>query len=116
MTRSVRPAGLLLALTAAALCACAATPDPDGRLANGRRIAERDCGGCHATGPRPHRGASPDAPAFARLGSRFDMESVTRALSQGMLTGHPRMPLIKLDADELADLTAYLKSIQASQP
>ena len=115
MIAVARRIGVVLAL-AGALGACASTADPDGRLANGRRIAERDCGACHATGPRPRAGASPDAPPFARLSSRFEMDSVVRALSQGLLTNHPRMPVMRLDADELADLTAYLKSIQAKTP
>lgn len=86
----------------------------------GRRLAQRHCGGCHAVG----EGVSPlpDAPTFPTLHHRYRAGCLDQALSQGMLAplrppeegaaeGHPRMPMRALADDELADLRAYLRSL-----
>ena len=86
----------------------------------GQRLAQRHCGGCHAVA----QGASPlpDAPAFPTLHHRYRAGCLDQALSQGMLAplrppeeggaeGHPRMPMRALAADEIADLKAYLRSL-----
>jgi len=78
-------------------------------VAAGRRIAERACGECHAIG---RSGASPlaDAPPFRNLHRQFDVARFPLAFEAGMLVGHPRMPKVELDEDELAYLTAFLVS------
>lgn len=81
----------------------------------GRRIAERNCGECHATGTTGESRQA-DAPAFRTLSRRFDVARLPLALENGMLVGHPHMPLIQLDADEVDALTAFLKSFAAEQP
>ena len=89
----------------------------------GQRIAQRDCGGCHAVGS----GASPlaDAPPFRDLHRRYPAGGLRQILQEGMIAPldppeegsprrHPRMPMVTLGEDELADLTAYLKSLESS--
>jgi cytochrome c len=103
----------LLSLIALVGAACASVPD-DGHLASGHRLAQRDCGGCHAVDTS---GQSPnsDAPPFRLLAQRrYDVDGLAASLRGGMMVGHPRMPLISLGEDEIADLAAYVKSIQAS--
>jgi mono/diheme cytochrome c family protein len=88
-----------------------ASGDADGHLAQGRRLAERYCGSCHATGPMD-QSAIADAPPFRALGQSIDLASLPKALRAGLMDEHPRMPLVRLDVDEIADLTAYVRSLQ----
>lgn len=91
------------------------TPDPDGHLAQGRRLAERHCGSCHATGPMD-RSAIADAPPFRALSRRIDLARFPETLRAGLMDEHPRMPLVRLDVDEIADMTAYVRSLQSPNP
>jgi mono/diheme cytochrome c family protein len=98
--------------------------DPAALLA-GRRIAQRDCGGCHAVGEGPS--PNPASPPFRDLHLRYSPGELRRALEGGMLAGapreleegatpmHPLMPRVRLDADELAHLTAYLESLEPAR-
>ncbi|ATC30915.1 cytochrome c [Caulobacter vibrioides] len=103
--------GLLVAATSAAAQASAA---------NGQKLAQRHCGGCHAVSGL--RSALPGAPAFAKLYLRYPPGGVDQVLSEGMLSPqsppeegsphtHPRMPQVKFDDDQRADLKAYLLSL-----
>ena len=38
--------------------------------------------------------------------------SLTEALAEGIMTGHPAMPQFKLDVAQIGDLIAYLKSLE----
>lgn len=128
----VRPAVMtgVLALLAACANGGAAAPAPApttpaaASVAYGERIAERSCGGCHAVAD----GSSPlaDAPPFRTLHRRYPAGGLAQLLSEGMLppasateegsqTTHPRMPTAILDPDEVAALTAYLRSLE-TQP
>jgi len=131
--RTARPlAGLvvLLALAGAGACARASDPAPppvsrvgaapSGQIATGQALAQRHCGGCHAV----TRSVSPlaDAPPFRDLHLRYPPGGLATLLEQGMLPpdkppeegsrpSHPRMPSAVLGADEVAALTAYLRSL-----
>lgn len=119
MPRTIRPlaatalltGGLLITATAAAAQASAA---------NGQKLAQRHCGGCHAVGEA--KSALPGAPTFAKLYLRYPSGRLDQVLSEGMLSPksppeegspqtHPRMPQVKLDDDQRADLKAYLLSL-----
>ena len=80
-------------------------------LKQGEALLTRDCARCHAVGPA---GNSPraDAPAFRTLSSRYPIESLEEALGEGIMSGHPDMPEIKYDADDVGVIIDYLKSIQ----
>jgi cytochrome c len=101
----------LFAATAFALAAAAqpsfAAPD----LKLGEALLTRDCARCHAVGLT---GNSPraDAPAFRTLGTRYPIESLEEALGEGIMSGHPDMPEIKFDADEVGAIIDFLNSIQ----
>lgn len=92
---------------------------------NGQKLAERHCGGCHAiaSGPSPLA----DAPPFANLHRRYFEGGLDQILSEGMLAPtpkpwpqplrtHPRMPMARLTGAEVADLKAYLASLDPRRP
>jgi len=70
------------------------------------------CVPCHAIGRRgssPHRAA----PAFRELSRRVDLDRFSIRLREGLISGHPDMPMFRFARDDARALTAYLRSIQA---
>jgi cytochrome c len=106
---------MIIALALALALGLAADAGPAGRPAEGRAIAERNCGGCHATGKR---GASrrPDAPPLRTLQSRYPIENLEEALAEGISVGHPDMPKVEFNPQQIADFEAYLRSLGAAAP
>jgi mono/diheme cytochrome c family protein len=52
------------------------------------------------------------APPFRALHQKFPVESLRRRLSEGIMTTHPTMPQFRLDADQVADVVAYLQTLE----
>jgi mono/diheme cytochrome c family protein len=118
-------AGLLAILAVGLAAAVQASPEPAPRplssqALGGQRIAQRNCGICHAVDARPSPLA--DAPPFATLYRRYPPGGLDQILTEGMLAPsrppeegspdhHPRMPMVELDEDEVAQLKAYLRSL-----
>lgn len=107
----------IAALAAGALLlaagAAAAKPD-DAQLERGRVLVQNNCAMCHAIGPY---GDSPNglAPRFRELHKRYPIENLAEALAEGIIVGHPGMPQLHFEADEVSDIIAYLESIQTHQ-
>jgi mono/diheme cytochrome c family protein len=107
---------------ACSLAACASDPDaqqstltsPPGSSVvaeRGQRVAERDCAGCHATGPS---GDSPSAfaPPFRNLRLRYNPISLQRHVSDVVKNGVYSMPpqlLSTSDAEDIADYIEWLR-------
>lgn len=111
-------APLLIALAAFATAAAAEGAAP---VSQGQRVAQNACGGCHAVAEGPSPLA--DAPPFRDLHRRYPAGGLRQLLDEGMLpaarpqeegarSGHPRMPEARLDLDQVAALTAYLRSLE----
>jgi len=111
---------LALGLTAAQAPGGPGSTPPPARAFGGQGIAQRNCGICHAVDARP----SPlsDAPPFATLYRRYPPGGLDQILTEGMLAPsrkpeegspdpHPRMPMVELDEDEVAQLKTYLRSL-----
>ena len=111
----------LASIAALLLLASAAEASQASRIAAGRVVARRNCGGCHATG----QGASPlaGAPPFRELYRRYPAGGLEQLLQEGMLAPeeapeegsarrHPRMPQVSLGPDEVANLKAFLQSLE----
>lgn len=83
----------------------------DPRAQRGQTFALTNCAGCHAVG---RVGNSPlaIAPPFRTLHSRYPVEDLAEALAEGITTGHPSMPEFRLDAAQIGDLIAYLKTLE----
>lgn|GEM_PF-1149059 len=118
-------AGLLAILAVGLAAAVQASPEAAPRplssqAVGGQRIAQRNCGICHAVDARPSPLA--DAPPFATLYRRYPPGGLDQILTEGMLAPsrkpeegspdhHPRMPMVELDDDEVAQLKAYLRNL-----
>jgi cytochrome c len=69
------------------------------------------CSQCHSV---DRVGKSPlvIAPPFRTLHERYPVESLQESLAEGIITGHPSMPEFRLDPGQVADVIAYLKSLE----
>lgn len=122
----------LLALGLLALTACHTTPateaeapaaspedtaqfEFDSKIKVGKLIAETRCAKCHATGvsgDSPH----PDAKPFRYLSDNYPVRNLEEALAEGIVVGHPDMPMFVLSPYEIDSLITYLESIQEPHP
>jgi mono/diheme cytochrome c family protein len=82
------------------------TPD----AAHGRKLAETHCSRCHAV-DREGKSLLAGAPAFRSLERRYPLVNLEEALAEGIVTGHAQMPVFAFSPDEIADLLAYLDSL-----
>ena len=103
----------LIALNAASLVACAQdqTPIGDPSQSAGAALAERLCAACHAVGVNDN-GQHSDAPPFRTFGETYPIEHLAEALAEGIIVGHPDMPVFEFSPDEVDALLSYLEQIQ----
>ena len=96
---------------AAALASPVAAFAQDARIARGRTFVQTNCASCHAVG---RTGESPlrIAPPFRDLHRSYPVEDLAEALAEGITTGHPTMPEFRLDPGQIADVLAYLRSLE----
>ncbi|MFN3347547.1 c-type cytochrome [Pseudorhodoplanes sp.] len=107
-----RDPGLAAAAVAALLLLASGQPAPaQGPYEIGEQIAQRLCGACHGLG-RAERSPIPSAPAFRRLEPRVDLGRMQERLQDGIIGGHPEMPIFVLRADEARALVAYMKMLR----
>ena len=80
-------------------------------VARGKALVDSRCAACHSTGPT---GESPEAAALPlrHLGTLYPVTDLQEAFAEGITNGHPAMPQITLEGDEVADLIAYLRDVQ----
>lgn len=106
----LRVAVSLLAFGGVAGSASAADMEAD-QMTRGLTIATENCSLCHAVGAT---GVSPrdGAPLFRALSARYPLNFLEEALAEGIMTGHNEMPEFVLEPGQIADLIAYLQSIQ----
>lgn len=78
----------------------------------GFQFVSTNCSPCHAVG---RYGDSPlaIAPPFRTLHENYPVEDLAEALAEGIVVGHPSMPQFQLDPDQVNDVIAYLKSLEA---
>ena len=81
-----------------------------GSSARGEVLAEMRCSSCHAVG-RSGPSPMPAAPPFRGLAQRYPVADLQEALAEGLVTAHPAMPQVEMEADDIADLIAYLDSV-----
>lgn len=116
--RAVRGFAMALAAgcAAAALAGCAEddmspaagtrSPAQEGRL-----IAQRECARCHAIGavggsPRP------DAPPLRAVLEDYNPGRIRMAFQEGLIIGHPDMPVFGFSDQQIDWLLAYLEDIE----
>lgn len=84
-------------------------------VAAGLALAQANCGRCHALGmtdESPHK----DAPPFRLVAERYPSENLAEALAEGIVSGHPDMPVYVFRPDEIEAFLAYLDSLGPDEP
>ena len=102
-------AGLAASLYFLAVAPGAAQMAPD--VQRGLVLAKTHCAQCHSidkAGPSPLA----IAPPFRDLHKRYPVESLEEAFAEGISTGHPTMPEFRFEPDQIANLIAFLKSLE----
>lgn len=92
-----------------ALCWAPAARAEGGDATAGLAYARTHCGGCHAV----EQGRSSPvaaAPTFEKIANMRGMNLM--ALDVWMRTGHPTMPMLKLDATQTEDVSAWLQALK----
>ena len=76
--------------------------------AQGKVLVMENCARCHAVGKE---GASPhsEAPPFRTLSSKY-----AESLAEGIVSGHPDMPIFVFSPEDVRAIIDYLQSIQTS--
>ena len=70
-----------------------------------------NCSRCHSI-DKMSKSPLKVAPPFRTLHERYPVESLQELLAEGIVTGHPSMPEFQLDPGQVADVIAYLKSLE----
>jgi mono/diheme cytochrome c family protein len=52
------------------------------------------------------------APPLRTLHNRYPVETLAEALAEGISTGHPAMPEVELNPDQIHDLLTFLKTLE----
>jgi mono/diheme cytochrome c family protein len=99
---AIRPLLALLAFAFLSAQPATAASDPD----QGERIAQRWCAACHVVAQNQKQ-ASADVPSFFDIAKRKTNSDLTSFLTDP----HPKMPDMSLSRQEIADITAYIRSL-----
>ena len=99
------------ALLAATVSSSSAEDIQQQRIQEGRAMVEANCARCHATGmddQSPHA----KAPPFRLVVERYPSENLAEALAEGIVAGHPDMPVWVLKPEQIEAFLAYLDSLK----
>jgi mono/diheme cytochrome c family protein len=79
-------------------------------VALGRDLVATYCADCHAiekTGESTH----PEAPPLRDLHLRYELEWLSEALVEGLVSGHADMPEFEFDPQQAEAIVGYLESL-----
>lgn len=102
---------LLPTILALCLATPAAAQDDAESIAHGKALVETNCARCHAVGAGDSS-SHPEAPPFRTLSERYPLDALEEAFVEGITTGHPDMPEFVASPEQLADILAYIDSLQ----
>jgi len=80
----------------------------------GRVLVQKNGSRCHATeteGVSPN----PEAPPFRTLSSKYPVEDLAESLAEGIVSGHPEMPIFVFSPHDVDAIIDYLQSIQETR-
>ncbi len=77
----------------------------------GKVLVKENCSRCHAVGKEgdsPHK----DAPPFRTLSAKYPIGDLAESLAEGIVSGHPDMPIFVFGPRDVEAIILYLESIQ----
>lgn len=102
--------GAALVVTALSVGGVARADEQAELVAKGRELVEANCKRCHAIGlddKSPHE----KAPPFRLVAERYPSENLAEALAEGIVAGHPDMPVFVMGTEQIEAFLAYLNSL-----
>lgn len=78
----------------------------------GEVLVRENCSRCHAigkVGDSPHKDALP----FRNLSAKYPVGDLAESLAEGIVSGHPDMPIFVFSPHDVEAIIDYLESIQA---
>jgi cytochrome c len=102
-----------LSLLAIVLGVSAALPVQAGdeaMIAQGKALVEEKCARCHAIG-RDDKSPHEKAPPFRDVVEIYPSENLAEALAEGIVSGHPDMPVFKFEPPQIEAFLGYLNSL-----
>jgi mono/diheme cytochrome c family protein len=110
--RSDRSYQLLLGACLALLWLALPAPAAETNMAEkGEALVKENCARCHAIGKEgdsPHK----EAPAFRTLSAKYPVSDLAESLAEGIVSGHPDMPIFVFGPQDVQAIIDYLESIQ----
>jgi cytochrome c len=109
-----RGRGLVAPIAPFLLVACwvlAATAADKALTDKGKVLVKENCSRCHAIGKdgdSPH----PQAPPFRTLSSKYPVADLAESLAEGIVSGHPDMPIFVFSPHDVEAIIEYLESVQ----
>jgi cytochrome c len=79
-------------------------------IARGKALVEEKCARCHAIG-RDDKSPHEKAPPFREVVEIYPSEDLAESLAEGIVSGHPDMPVFKLDPPDIEAFLGYLNSL-----
>jgi len=79
--------------------------------AKGEVLVKENCAWCHAIGKEgdgPHQ----DAPPFRTLSQKYPVTDLSESLAEGIVSGHPDMPIFVFSPQDVEAIIVYLETIQ----
>jgi cytochrome c len=98
----------MIAMTIAMVMSAAALSPAEQR---GKTFVITNCARCHSVDkvtPSPLK----IAPPFRTLHLRYPIDTLEESLAEGIVTGHPTMPVFQLEPDQVHDVISYLKTLE----
>ena len=78
----------------------------------GEALVSKNCSPCHAIGKEgdsPHK----EAPPFRTLSAKYPIDDLAESLAEGIVSGHPDMPIFVFSPHDIEAIIEYLQSVQA---
>ena len=78
----------------------------------GEALVRTNCSPCHAIGKEgdsPHK----EAPPFRTLSAKYPIDDLAESLAEGIVSGHPDMPIFVFSPHDVEAIIQYIESIQA---
>lgn len=100
-----------IAILSLVLMATPCLADGTGNAAHGKVLVEANCAQCHgigATDKSPHA----QAPELRTLSERYPLDALEEAFVEGIYSGHPDMPEFVATPAQIADIIAYIATIE----
>lgn len=80
-------------------------------IGEGRKLLKERCGSCHGTA-HGELSQHADAPTFPEVVKRYPPETLEEALAEGIVVGHPDMPIFHFSPTQVGQIVAFLKSLE----